>query len=363
VSEANKGGLVRVWDTVARTTRDFRLEADEPVTAAALSPEGATLLVRLWRQTVRGWDVATGKPLGKALVIPHDVNWGAMAFSPDLQTVVASDGRDARLWSMTTGKPFGALMRQEKGLVNITFSPDGRTVATFGTVESDVDLWKSSSGERLVSIPARVSALDVVGFSPDGKVLLAGNQLWDVATGKPRGAPMTHRSQVQHIVFSPDGRRVLTACIDGSVRLWDAATGEPAGPAIRRRDAIDAMAFSRDGRLLAVGCRDGTVQLWVTATSRPFGPVLEHDGPVTAVVFNQDGRSLLVGTKPRTEGGKAEARLWQLPVAQTGDPEQITRELEVQTSVELDSGGAGRVLDAATWRQRSGKDRLSAKPR
>ena len=69
-------------------------------------------------------------------------------------------------------------------------------------------------------------------------------RLWDAATGQPIGHPMAHKAQSHAVVFSPDGRTVLTGSDDAyspdgktilsisigkTARLWDTATGHPIG--------------------------------------------------------------------------------------------------------------------------------------
>ena len=73
-----------------------------------------------------------------------------------------------------------------------------------------------------------------MAFSPDGKTVLTGSsdktaRLWDAATGRPLGLPMTHQDRVSAVAFSPDGKTVLTGSWDKTARLWDAATGQPLG--------------------------------------------------------------------------------------------------------------------------------------
>ena len=58
-------------------------------------------------------------------------------------------------------------------------------------------------------------------------------RVWDAATGQPITPPLRHASWLYAAVFSPDGRRVVTASDDHTARVWDAASGQRVGPCRR----------------------------------------------------------------------------------------------------------------------------------
>ena len=66
-------------------------------------------------------------------------------------------------------------------------------------------------------------------FSPDGKRILTASwdktvRLWDAATSQQIGAPLGDDAPVAQARFSPDGARIVAAISDKTARLWDLRT-------------------------------------------------------------------------------------------------------------------------------------------
>jgi WD40 repeat protein len=75
-----------------------------------------------------------------------------------------------------------------------------------------------------------------------------------------------HSSLVQDIAFSPDGKLVVSASWDKTVRLWDSATGMALHTLEGHLDIVRAVAFSHDGKLVASASDDKIFRLWDAAT-------------------------------------------------------------------------------------------------
>jgi WD40 repeat protein len=125
-----------------------------------------------------------------------------------------------------------------------------------------------------------------------------------------------HQGPVRDVIFSPDGRWLVTVSDDNTARLWDVATLLPSPARMGNTgltasdsaatalvlgghgDWISAAAFSPDtltgtgSRWLVTASWDGTARLWDLSTPDPAGGapfVLRgHQGPIGAVAFSPD---------------------------------------------------------------------------
>jgi len=77
-----------------------------------------------------------------------------------------------------------------------------------------------------------------------------------------------HSVTVYACTFAPDGTRVASAGIDGTLRLWDAASGEALAVLRGHEDWVQSCAFSPDGACIASTGDDGTLRLWDLANGQ-----------------------------------------------------------------------------------------------
>ena len=73
---------------------------------------------------------------------------------------------------------------------------------------------------------------------------------------------MGHGSIVFGLVYSPDGKLLITSGADGAIRYWDAATGAPVALSVGHAGRAAPLDISADGRTLVSGGADGQVKVW-----------------------------------------------------------------------------------------------------
>src|SRR5213078_3673134 len=106
----------------------------------------------------------------------------------------------------------------------------------------------------------------LVTCGADDQLTVCDAQVWKVASGEPVGRPLPHRDGVRWASFSPDGRRLVTACEDFTAIVWDVATGRPLKPDLLHGDQVRTANFSSDNRWVVTASADKTAQVWNAET-------------------------------------------------------------------------------------------------
>jgi WD40 repeat protein len=158
-------------------------------------------------------------------------------------------------------------------------------------------------------------------FTHDGRHLVSTGadkvvRIWDLELGKTvrtlRGEiEAGDHGKIEAAALSPDDHLLAIGGYLPSfaLRLHDFQTGEVLGVLAGHQDVALSLAFSPDGRMLASASADKTIRLWDVASRRTLHVLRGHEGPVRTVAFSPDGARVLSGSEDHT------LRLWK---AKTG---------------------------------------------
>ncbi|MFO0807677.1 MAG: hypothetical protein U0746_03555 [Gemmataceae bacterium] len=116
-------------------------------------------------------------------------------------------------------------------IVQISYSPDGRRLATFDSGGTDVAVWTTPGGNREQVIRAAGDSANAVAFSPDGSQLAVAFVgeivVHDLASGRVAARWTLIDQFVRSLTFGPDGSTLLAAGVGPTAVgwLWDARDG------------------------------------------------------------------------------------------------------------------------------------------
>ena len=347
LASGSMDGTIRFWNTTTKMLLPIRLTAHtEWVKAVSFFEDSSTLASVDFNGVITLWDLKTSQKTGVQTIVPPDFLLTS-AFSPDGTKLISSGAESAaflngvygrvvttrepdhllRLTDVTTGrelitltKPIGGI--HQKG--SVTFSPDGKTVAFHGS--SKIYIWHTETSDvltiRLLEqnnddamvhrhiMAQMLNEVTVLMFSPDGKKLVSGTtggkvQMWDPETGVelapflagqevddkegPNNFTVTFEDQITALAFSSNGA-LLAVGSQQKIRLL----GSSKQP--RLKDAprgTESLAFSPDDTVLIAGLRDGRIELFDMTTGEKITTLNGHTLMVETLAFSPDGKTLV----------------------------------------------------------------------
>lgn len=314
IASGGLDGAVYVWDAITGNSLVELAGHQDAIEALTFSPDGKWLVTASDDATMKFWDAATGNLLRDYSDFTGEVS--SVAFSPD-GTRFAFVGDGSHVWQLDFKTADGATMIESREIYTIpegasVFSPDGTQLAgvSASAAGNAVKVWDAATGRELLTLNGHTGWVMGVVFSPDGKRLASTSldgtvRIWSLTPGQESltvAAPGADYGT--RVAYNPNGQEFATNGGDGTATIWNATTGESRLTLHGHTQEVLNVAFNSDGTRLATSSLDANAIVWDAATGQKLLTLSGHESGVRDIAFNPDGSRIATG------GFDGTARVW-----------------------------------------------------
>ena len=185
-------------------------------------------------------------------------------FHPDGKHLLSGGDDGIRRWRLSDGREVGK--QTEMIVYAISVSKDHKWVVC-GTSLNGASVWDGEMCEKLITVEGgkKVWAVDV---SPDSTRFATGSNklevsIWSITAGERLVGPLQHNNLVTGTKFSPNGKQIATACLNGSIRIFDGRNGDELitiDTTTPRLAATTPLAWSSDGQRIFAASKDNKIR-------------------------------------------------------------------------------------------------------
>ncbi|MDY6988900.1 MAG: DUF4062 domain-containing protein, partial [Thermodesulfobacteriota bacterium] len=284
------------------------------VASVSVTPDGRLAVSGSQDETVRVWDIETGKCI-KTLE-GHRRVVTSVSVTPDGKRALSAGGGDKKLrvWDIETGECIKSLEGHASWVKTVSVTPDGR-LAVSGGNDRALRVWDIGTGECIKSLEGHTAPVNGVSVTSDGKRAVSVGRdetvrVWDIETGKCIKSLEGHTTWVNSVSVTPDGKRAVSVGRDKTLRVWDIETGQCIKSLDGHRLRINSVSVTSDGkRAVSVG-RDKTLRVWDIETGQCTKTLEGHTDWVESVSVTPDGRLAVSGSQDKT------VRVWDIETGQ-----------------------------------------------
>lgn len=267
---------------------------ERPLTQGKFSPDASLFCTSSWSGFIKLWKVPSCEPT--LTIRGHEDRCNSIAFHPSCRGMPPFEGKTVRLasasadsrvhlWDLTESQPLSVLEGHEDRINRVVFHPMGDHIVTTSH-DNSWRLWDIATSSELLLQEGHSRPTYAASMHPDGSMVCTSDlggivRVWDLRSGKCVMPLAGHGKQVLSVDFHPKGVQLATAADDHSVRIWDLRRRRCVHNLLAHNKLISEVSFEKgEGRLMLTASYDGSVKLWSTTDWRVVKVLIGHEGRV-----------------------------------------------------------------------------------
>eukprot|EP00180_Rhodochaete_pulchella_P000513 Plantae.Rhodophyta-Rhodochaete_pulchella.ctg1366.p1 GENE.Plantae.Rhodophyta-Rhodochaete_pulchella.ctg1366~~Plantae.Rhodophyta-Rhodochaete_pulchella.ctg1366.p1 ORF type:complete len:447 (+),score=49.68 Plantae.Rhodophyta-Rhodochaete_pulchella.ctg1366:27-1343(+) len=275
----------------------------------------------------RSQEVFDGKQLRKAIVRrivdfnPSAMRWhldratemdpvhDAAALQPVMESSlclrppVAPSFRANPITSATTKFVHSSVNKQRCPIHSCCWTPEGKRLIT-GASTGEFALWNGLTFNFETILQAHDTRVQTILWSRNGKWMLTGDQsgivkYWQSNMNNLK-AFQAHEQAIRDISFASSDLKFATCSDDGTIKIWDFASPAP-GQQERVLEGhgwdVGCIDWHPQLPLIASGSKDSLIKVWDARSGAILTTLHGHKNTITKVKWNKNGNWLLTGSR------------------------------------------------------------------
>ena len=296
LNKRDKGGLTydpnSYWDSYI--AKYVRYKND-----LLLSRDNKSLLKGKFGSKIKRWDIATGKT--EMEYVGHGKAALCYQYSRDGKKLLTGGGDGTIiLWNVEKGDTLRTIKSYDVPIFDVHFNNDETQILS-SSWDGTLKIHEASTGKRLhffkldegSAYQSQFSRNNLYVFTATLNEGLDRLQMREIDTKKIVRKFEGHTETISSLQLSQDGKRLLTASWDGSIRLWDIATGLMERKFTGTQGAVHAAIFNLSEKFIFTAGADRTIRMWETDTGKLVKTFIGHQGEVTSLQLTSDEKMLI----------------------------------------------------------------------
>jgi WD40 repeat protein len=330
--------VARIWNLQNETGQDSRIGFEFNYGFLAIDNDLTTTVALDSWWGIDGWELKSEARLARirhgGVPIydqPLSNPYTPLAISPSGELVAAAmpEGK-LEVLEVRTGKRIAVLADERGSFYRASFLTDNMLLGLVDCKPDpnptwSVSVWNLATLQRQYQLPYYESVVSSLVTFPRRNLFAIGGgtaiRIYDLPAGRlfaELRSDFSHASnQIRQLVFSPDGKLLVSVSQDGKARIWDIARSTEIYRLFsKNRASVNCADFSPDGKTLVTGDSAGCVTFWNTESGQEMIRLRPEFPDVRRLQFSLDGERLACWSGAPI-GGQQEVRVWSIEPSQS----------------------------------------------